>query len=100
MTPPPNPSAPFQAVLEKVHREGISVLSLSELQLLQQHHVGLASHDTSGVVLTPGGVASAAPASWQEERRSLLAALNSLKDLLAQLQGNKDISKVSVMMSL
>ena len=80
------------------------MLSLSDLQLLQEHRVGLASHDTSGVMLTrdTSGVAltqddvvSAAPASWQEERRSLLAALNSLKDLLTQLQGNKDISKVN-----
>ena len=80
----------LQAVLEKVHQEGLAILSLSELQFLQAHRVSLASAAKVDDLSLP------APASWREERRSLIAALQSLKELLARLQTTKDVSRVSV----
>ena len=70
----------LQALLKKVREEGKKVLTLSEQALLRRHGYNIEVEEIRK--------------AWVEEKDSLLAAIQSLKDLLAETHKGRDPSKV------
>ena len=69
-----------QALLKKVREEGKKVLSLSEQALLRRHGYNIEVEEIRK--------------AWMDEKDSLLAAVHSLKELLAETHKGRDPSKV------
>ena len=76
----------LQVLLNRLHNEGVQMLSMSELQFLNRH---MAGHDVDQDV----DIASL-HAAWMNEKQSLLSAVQSLKDLLAQTHKFRSAEKV------
>ena len=70
--------------MDKVHNEGVRVLTLSEH--VSRPNSRSAAGDADYEALYK---------AWQDERRGYLAAIQSLKDLLAETQRAGDMNKVS-----
>ncbi|XP_072561718.1 A-kinase anchor protein 9 isoform X2 [Paramormyrops kingsleyae] len=64
----------IKSLLREVHQEGMQVLSLSELPLLEGEQPA-----------TPPR-----PQGWLREREALLASINSLKALISRMQASRD----------
>lgn len=77
----------LQSILKKLHSESVRVLSLSDIQFLrglEQRHFDLAK----------------AEAAWRDEKASLLAAIQALKQLLSDTNLTTDASQVLLLFSL
>lgn len=92
----------LQLILEKVLEQGSHVLSLSDLQFLrslfdnhQSHGLLETSHHSShqSDAMSHSNIEDMKRA-WEEEKGSLIAAMTSLKDLLAETHKTKDSSRV------
>lgn len=76
----------FQNILRRLHNEGVQVLSISELEILNRHQSqGDIAHDASLESMKAG---------WENERQSMLSTIQSLKDLLAQTHKLRGLDKV------
>ncbi|KAK3108598.1 hypothetical protein FSP39_011672 [Pinctada imbricata] len=80
-----NLSARLRMLLNRLHNEGVQMLTLSELQFLNRHM-------TNQCVETEADIASL-QAAWMNEKQSLLSAVQSLKDLLAQTHKYRSAEK-------
>ena len=74
----------FQQLLERVHTEGVQVLKLSELDFLRRQGY----HKEIDIATMRR--------AWEEEKQSMMAAMQALRDLLAQTHKVRDISKVEL----
>ncbi len=73
----------LQSLVERVHGEGLKILTLSQHASRPNSRLDFGSGDADGMKM-----------AWQEERRGYLAAIQSLKDLLAETQRAGDMNKV------
>ncbi len=73
----------LQSLVERVHGEGLKILSLSEHASRPNSRIDFGLGDADGM-----------KRAWTEERRGYLAAIQSLKDLLAETQRAGDMNKV------
>ena len=73
--------------MKRLHQEGVEMLSLSELLFLKQHMPP--SQLDREVDLR------SLQAAWENEKQSLLSAVQSLKDLLAQTHRYGGVDKVN-----
>ena len=76
----------LQGILRRLHNEGVQVLSISELELLNRRQ-------------SQGGIPADASlesmkAGWENERQSMISTIQSLKDLLAQTHKLRGLDKV------
>ncbi|XP_046573567.1 A-kinase anchor protein 9-like isoform X2 [Haliotis rubra] len=83
--PPGAISTKLQVLLSRLHKKGVHVLTLSELQFLQRHM----SHDHLRGDIDIDAVRQA----WERERETLLATVNSLKDLLARVHKVNNVDR-------
>ncbi|XP_067649868.1 muscle-specific protein 300 kDa-like [Haliotis asinina] len=83
--PPGAISTKLQVLLSRLHKKGVHVLTLSELQFLQRHM----SHDHLRGDIDIDAVRQA----WERERETLLATINSLKDLLARVHKVNNVDR-------
>nr|XP_022305120.1 A-kinase anchor protein 9-like isoform X5 [Crassostrea virginica] len=77
----------LQVLMKRLHQEGVEMLSLSELLFLKQHMPP--SQLDREVDLR------SLQAAWENEKQSLLSAVQSLKDLLAQTHRVRGVDKES-----
>ncbi|XP_052094804.1 A-kinase anchor protein 9-like isoform X6 [Mytilus californianus] len=85
MTNDENVSSKLQMLMNRLHREGVQMLSISELQFLNRH-------------MSPSQIdkevdVESLKTSWESEKQSLLSAIQSLKDLLAQTHKLRGLEK-------
>jgi hypothetical protein len=73
--------------MDRLHREGVQMLTISELQFLNRHMPPSPLNKEVDL--------GSLQAAWENEKQSLLSAVQSLKDLLAQTHKVKGIDKVS-----
>ncbi|XP_071108660.1 extracellular matrix-binding protein ebh-like isoform X2 [Haliotis cracherodii] len=83
--PPGAISTKLQVLLSRLHKKGVHVLTLSELQFLQRHM----SHDHLKGDIDIDAVRQA----WERERETLLSTINSLKDLLARVHKANNVDR-------
>lgn len=76
----------FQMLMNRLHREGVQMLSISELQFLNRH--------MSPTQIDKEVDVESLKTSWESEKQSLLSAIQSLKDLLAQTHKLRGLEKV------
>nr|XP_034309966.1 A-kinase anchor protein 9 isoform X20 [Crassostrea gigas] len=77
----------LQVLMKRLHREGVEMLSLSELQFLNRH--------MPPSTLSREVDLRSLQAAWDSEKQSLLSAVQSLKDLLAQTHRVRGVDKES-----
>ncbi|XP_061193837.1 golgin subfamily B member 1-like [Saccostrea echinata] len=77
----------LQVLMNRLHKEGVQMLSMSELQFLNRHMPP--SQVNQEVDLR------SLQAAWENEKQSLLSAVQSLKDLLAQTHKVRGIDKAA-----
>jgi len=97
-----------QSILKKLHAESLHLLSLSDLRFLRGlggHQLTSAMGDRQMVDAEPWSQAeprtelAAAQQSWNEEKKCLLASIESLKKLLALVPTHGNVRKVSSLMA-
>ncbi|XP_064648661.1 A-kinase anchor protein 9-like isoform X5 [Lineus longissimus] len=77
----------LQVLLSRLHNEGVQVLTLSELQFIQQHRI----QSPVDKAVDVGSLQQA----WENEKQSLMEAVQALKDLLARTQHSRTPDKKS-----
>ncbi|XP_063421715.1 A-kinase anchor protein 9-like isoform X4 [Mytilus trossulus] len=85
MTTDENLSSKLQMLMNRLHREGVQMLSISELQFLNRH--------MSPTQIDKEVDVESLKTSWESEKQSLLSAIQSLKDLLAQTHKLRGLEK-------
>ncbi|XP_071157946.1 A-kinase anchor protein 9-like isoform X3 [Mytilus edulis] len=85
MTTDENVSSKLQMLMNRLHREGVQMLSISELQFLNRH--------MSPTQIDKEVDVESLKTSWESEKQSLLSAIQSLKDLLAQTHKLRGLEK-------
>ncbi|XP_033761450.1 A-kinase anchor protein 9-like [Pecten maximus] len=80
-----NVPAHLQNLMERLHKENVQLLTMSELQFLNRH-LGAEKVDKEADI-------SALQSSWDNEKQSLMSAVGSLKDLLAQTHKLRGLDK-------
>ncbi|CAC5383910.1 AKAP9 [Mytilus coruscus] len=85
MTNDENVSSKLQMLMNRLHREGVQMLSISELQFLNRH--------MSPTQIDKEVDVESLKTSWESEKQSLLSAIQSLKDLLAQTHKLRGLEK-------
>ena len=76
-----------QTLLQRLHNEGVQVLTISELRYLNRN---LSSQE-----LPRNADIESLKAGWENERQSYLSTIQSLKDLLAQTHKLRGLDKVN-----
>ncbi|XP_060082601.1 A-kinase anchor protein 9-like [Ylistrum balloti] len=80
-----NVPARLQNLMERLHKENVQLLSMSELQFLNRH-LGADKVDKEADI-------TALRSSWDNEKQSLMSAIGSLKDLLSQTHKLRGLDK-------
>ncbi|XP_021356371.1 A-kinase anchor protein 9-like isoform X2 [Mizuhopecten yessoensis] len=80
-----NVPARLQNLMERLHKESVQVLSMSELQFLNRH-LNTDKVDKEADL-------AALRSSWDNEKQSLMSAIQSLKDLLSQTHKLRGLDK-------
>lgn len=75
--------------MSRLHKEGVQMLSLSELQFLN-NQMGGAKVDREADM-------ESLQAAWENEKQSLLSAIQSLKDLLSQTNKLRGVERVGIL---
>jgi len=75
----------FQILMNRLHMEGVQMLSISELQFLNRH--------MSPTQIDKEVDVESLKTSMVSEKQSLLSAIQSLKDLLAQTHNLRGLEK-------
>ncbi|XP_052799079.1 A-kinase anchor protein 9-like isoform X12 [Mya arenaria] len=78
-------SAKLQGILRKLHREGVQVLTISELEYLNRSQ--------SSASLPRDADVESLRAGWENERQSMISTIQALKDLLAQTHKLRGLDK-------
>lgn len=73
--------------MNRLHNEGVQMLTLSELEFLRRH--------SSPPRVEKEADLPALQAAWDNEKQGLLSAIQALKDLLAQIHTNRENQQVS-----
>ncbi|XP_041366390.1 A-kinase anchor protein 9-like isoform X3 [Gigantopelta aegis] len=75
-----NISTKLQAIMTKVHKHGLNILSLSEMQYLRRHM----SSEQIGANID----VQALTESWERERQTFVSTINTLKELLSKVKSS------------
>ncbi|XP_074659374.1 uncharacterized protein LOC141912080 isoform X3 [Tubulanus polymorphus] len=68
----------LQVLLSRLHNEGTTVMTLAELQFIHQHQMAVDADHVPDI--------DALQRAWDQEKQSLLDAIQALKDLLSNTQ--------------